>query len=94
MAGLWFGRGWNAHTSEPMYQLDTGIVIVMIACCMLWLTWRESQPHKHHDHNHVHDHHHEHDHLHDHLHDHHHGSSSAAPLVAEEWQDAHQRAHA
>ncbi|HBY9252338.1 TPA: nickel/cobalt efflux protein RcnA [Klebsiella pneumoniae] len=74
MAGLWFGRGWNAQTSEPWFQLVSGIVIVLIACWMLWRTWRESQPHTHHDH--------------------HHASSSAAPLVAEEWQDAHQRAHA
>lgn len=90
MAGLWFGRGWNAQTSEPWFQLISGIAIVLIACWMLWRTWRESQPHTHHDHHHQHDHHHEHD----HHHDHHHASSSAAPLVAEEWQDAHQRAHA
>lgn len=90
MAGLWFGRGWNAQTSEPLFQLVSGIVIVLIACWMLWRTWRESQPHTHHDHHHEHDHHHDHG----HRHDHHHASSSAAPLVAEEWQDAHQRAHA
>ena len=90
MAGLWFGRGWNAQTSEPWFQLVSGIVIVLIACWMLWRTWRESQPHTHHDRHHEHEHHHEHD----HHHDHHHASSSAAPLVAEEWQDAHQRAHA
>ncbi|WP_446669356.1 nickel/cobalt efflux protein RcnA [Klebsiella pneumoniae] len=90
MAGLWFGRGWNAQTSEPWFQLVSGIVIVLIACWMLWRTWRESQPHTHHEHHHEHELHHEHD----HHHDHHHASSSAAPLVAEEWQDAHQRAHA
>ncbi len=90
MAGLWFGRGWNAQTSEPWFQLVSGIVIVLIACWILWRIWRESQPHTHHEHHHEHDHHHDHD----HRHDHHHASSSAAPLVAEEWQDAHQRAHA
>ncbi|HBU5818398.1 TPA: nickel/cobalt efflux protein RcnA [Klebsiella pneumoniae] len=90
MAGLWFGRGWNAQTSEPWFQLVSGIVIVLIACWMLWRTWRESQPHTHHEHHHEHEHRHDHD----HHHDHHHASSSAAPLVAEEWQDAHQRAHA
>ena len=89
MAGLWFGRGWNAQTSEPWFQLISGIVIVLIACWMLWRTWRESRPHAHHHHpQHGHDHdHHEH-------HDHHHSHSPGAPLVAEEWQDAHQRAHA
>ena len=90
MAGLWFGRGWDAQTSEPWFQLISGILIVLIACWILWRIWRESQPHTHHEHHHEHDHHHDHD----HRHDHHHASSSAAPLVAEEWQDAHQRAHA
>lgn len=89
MAGLWFGRGWNAQTSEPWFQLISGIVIVLIACWMLWRTWRESRPHAHHHHpQHDHDHH-QHEH-----HDHHHSHSPGAPLVAEEWQDAHQRAHA
>ncbi|HDU5016285.1 TPA: nickel/cobalt efflux protein RcnA [Klebsiella quasipneumoniae] len=94
MAGLWFGRGWNAQTSEPWFQLISGIVIVLIACWMLWRTWRESRPHAHHHHpQHGHDHDHDHDHHHEH-HDHHHSHSPGAPLVAEEWQDAHQRAHA
>lgn len=99
MAGLWFGRGWNAQTSEPWFQLISGVVIVLIACWMLWRTWRESRPHAHphhHQHGHDHDHHHDHDHDHHHHehHDHHHSHSPGAPLVAEEWQDAHQRAHA
>ncbi|MER0153724.1 nickel/cobalt efflux protein RcnA [Klebsiella quasipneumoniae] len=96
MAGLWFGRGWNAQTSEPWFQLISGVVIVLIACWMLWRTWRESRPHAHphhHQHGHDHDHHHDHHHHHEH-HDHHHSHSPGAPLVAEEWQDAHQRAHA
>lgn len=99
MAGLWFGRGWNAQTSEPWFQLISGIVIVLIACWMLWRTWRESRPHAHHHHpqhghGHGHDHDHDHDHHHHEHHDHHHSHSPGAPLVAEEWQDAHQRAHA
>lgn len=93
MAGLWFGRGWNAQTSEPWFQLISGIVIVLIACWMLWRTWRESRPHAHHHHP-QHDHDHDHDHHHHEHHDHHHSHSPGAPLVAEEWQDAHQRAHA
>lgn len=84
MAGLWFGRGWDADTSEPWFQLISGVLIVLIALWMAWRTWHESQPHHHHD-----DHHHHHDH-HDHAHHHDHMS----PLVEEEWQDAHQRAHA
>ncbi|WP_195606131.1 nickel/cobalt efflux protein RcnA [Klebsiella oxytoca] len=89
MAGLWFGRGWDAQTSEPWFQLISGILIVLIACWMLRRTWLESRTHQrdrdhNHNHNHNHDHHHPHQH-HPHAH----------PLVATaEWQDAHQRAHA
>ncbi len=87
MAGLWFGRGWDAHTSEPWFQLISGVLIVAIALWMAWRTWKESRPHDHHhDCHHHHDHDHDHDHHHDHPHEH--------PLVEEEWQDAHQRAHA
>ncbi|CZU87335.1 nickel/cobalt efflux protein RcnA [Enterobacter cloacae] len=86
MAGLWFGRGWDAQTSEPWFQLISGVLIVLIALWMAWRTWKENQPHYHHHH-----HDHDHDHDHDHHHDHHHHEHQ---LVAEEWQDAHQRAHA
>ena len=105
MAGLWFGRGWDADTSEPWFQLISGVLIVLIALWMAWRTWHESQPHHHHDDHHHHhddhhhhhdDHHHHHDdhhHHHDH-HDHAHHHDHTSPLVEEEWQDAHQRAHA
>ena len=101
MAGLWFGRGWDAQTSEPWFQLISGILIVLIACCMLRRTWLESRTHQRdrdHNHNHNHNHNHDHDHDHDHHHAHHHPHQHhphAHPLVATaEWQDAHQRAHA
>ncbi|HEC2022795.1 nickel/cobalt efflux protein RcnA [Klebsiella oxytoca] len=101
MAGLWFGRGWDAQTSEPWFQLISGILIVLIACWMLRRTWLESRTHQRdrdHNHNHNHDHNHDHDHDHDHHHAHHHPHQHhphAYPLVATaEWQDAHQRAHA
>ena len=91
MAGLWFGRGWNAQTSEPWFQLISGGLIVLIACWMLARTWRESRSYHHeheHEHEHKHEHHHHHPHEHyPHVHQH--------PLVAaDDWQDAHQRAHA
>lgn len=101
MAGLWFGRGWDAQTSEPWFQLISGILIVLIACWMLRRTWLESRTHQRdrdHNHNHNHNHDHDHDHDHDHHHAHHHPHQHhphAYPLVATaEWQDAHQRAHA
>ena len=58
---------------------------------MLWRTWRESRSYHHeheHEHEHKHEHHHHHPHEHyPHVHQH--------PLVAaDDWQDAHQRAHA
>ncbi|HBM2923259.1 nickel/cobalt efflux protein RcnA [Klebsiella oxytoca] len=97
MAGLWFGRGWDAQTSEPWFQLISGILIVLIACWMLRRTWLESRTHQRdrdHNHNHNHDHDHDHDHHHAHHHPHQH-HPHAHPLVATaEWQDAHQRAHA
>ncbi|MFS6933421.1 nickel/cobalt efflux protein RcnA [Klebsiella oxytoca] len=93
MAGLWFGRGWDAQTSEPWFQLISGILIVLIACWMLRRTWLESRTHQRdRDHNHNHNHNHDHHHAHHHPHQHH---PHAHPLVATaEWQDAHQRAHA
>ncbi|HDX8775408.1 TPA: nickel/cobalt efflux protein RcnA [Klebsiella oxytoca] len=95
MAGLWFGRGWDAQTSEPWFQLISGILIVLIACWMLRRTWLESRTHQRdrdHNHNHDHDHDHDHDHHHAHHHPHQH-HPHAHPLVATaEWQDAHQRA--
>ncbi|HIH5064302.1 TPA: nickel/cobalt efflux protein RcnA [Klebsiella oxytoca] len=101
MAGLWFGRGWDAQTSEPWFQLISGILIVLITCWMLRRTWLESRTHQRdrdHNHNHNHNHDHDHDHDHDHHHAHHHPHQHhphAYPLVATaEWQDAHQRAHA
>ena len=99
MAGLWFGRGWDAQTSEPWFQLISGILIVLIACWILRRTWLESRTHQRdRDHNHNHNHNHNHDHDHDHHHAHHHPHQHhphAHPLVATaEWQDAHQRAHA
>ncbi|MDT8699196.1 nickel/cobalt efflux protein RcnA [Kluyvera ascorbata] len=91
MAGMWFGRGWDAQTAEPWFQLLSGIIIIVIALWMLWRTWRESRgAHDHHDHTH---HHHAHDHDHHHGHEHHHDHDHHN-LVDADWQDAHQRAHA
>lgn len=97
MAGLWLGRGWNAQTSEPWFQLISGGLIVLIACWMLARTWRESRSHTHdHDHDHEHEHEHEHEHHHDrHLaHQHHPHAHQHSRVAADDWQDAHQRAHA
>ena len=47
MAGLWFGRGWDADTSEPWFQLISGVLIVLIALWMAWRTWQESRARRH-----------------------------------------------
>ena len=93
MAGMWFGRGWDAQTAEPWFQLLSGVIIIVIAMWMLWRTWRESRgAHDHHHHDH--DHHHDHEHEHEHEHEHHHNHDHHHDLVEADWQDAHQRAHA
>lgn len=94
MAGMWFGRGWDAQTAEPWFQLLSGIIIIAIALWMLWRTWRESRGAHNHDHSDHHGHSHHHDHS-DHAHDHHHHDEHRhGALVDADWQDAHQRAHA
>ena len=94
MAGMWFGRGWDAKTAEPWFQLLSGIIIIAIALWMLWRTWRESRGAHNHDHSDHHGHSHHHDHS-DHAHDHHHHDEHRhGALVDADWQDAHQRAHA
>ena len=88
MAGMWFGRGWDAQTAEPWFQLLSGGIIIAIALWMLWRTWQGSRAHDHHDH------HHEHEHRHEHHHEHHEHHEHHGALVDADWQDAHQRAHA
>lgn len=63
MAGLYFGRNWNAETTEPYFQMVSAVLIVAVAVWMMWRTWRST--HAAHDHHHDH-HHHDHDHAHGH----------------------------
>lgn len=83
-AGMYFGRSWNVETTEPYFQLASGVLILLIAGWMLWRTWRENgharaHGHSHgHDHDHGHDHGHDHDHGHSHHHGHGHTHSHAA----------------
>lgn len=62
MAGLYFGRNWNAETTEPYFQMVSAVLIVAVAAWMMWRTWRST--HAAHDHHHDH-HHHDHAHGHD-----------------------------
>lgn len=56
LAGLYFGRNWNAEATEPYFQVASAVLIVGVAAWMLWRTWREQHGHGHgHDHHHAHD---------------------------------------
>ncbi|TDR72015.1 nickel/cobalt efflux transporter [Paludibacterium purpuratum] len=70
MVGLHFGGQWRAESSEPYFQLVSAVMILAVACWMLWRTWREQH---HHEHDHPHDH--AHGHSHSHAHPHAQGSS-------------------
>ncbi|AUH53517.1 nickel/cobalt efflux protein RcnA [Chromobacterium sp. ATCC 53434] len=55
LAGLHFGRNWNAETAEPYFQIASAALVIMVAAWMMWRTWRHSR----HGHDHGHDHHHD-----------------------------------
>lgn len=110
LGGMWLLGGLNAESTEPYFQLASGLMIAVMALWMLWRIRREQHGHHHHDHDHGHDHahghhhHHSHDHHHhDHHHDddhHHHAPAMTADeehgldLVTGTYADAHERAHA
>lgn len=52
MTGLYFGRNWNAQTTEPYFQVASAVLIIAVAVWMLWRTWR----HQRLEHEHRHDH--------------------------------------
>jgi nickel/cobalt exporter len=104
IGGMYLGKGMDAQTTEPYFQLASSALIIMIALWMLWRTWRGEQMFKfergHHHHHGEHDHHagHSHDsdhrqyHAHDHRHTH--AEPQSPGLVDDGYQDAHERAHA
>jgi nickel/cobalt exporter len=54
LTGLHFGAQWNTDTSEPYFQVASGVLIIGIALWMLWRTWREQHHRGHYDHHHHH----------------------------------------
>jgi nickel/cobalt exporter len=55
MGGLYIGKGWDAETSEPYFQVISAVLIIGIAAWMLYRTIREQRNaadghHHHHDH--------------------------------------------
>jgi nickel/cobalt exporter len=51
MAGLYFGRNWDAESSEPYFQIASAVLIIAVAIWMMWRTWKsEHDAHDHHHH--------------------------------------------
>src|ERR1700753_1530217 len=92
LGGTYLFEGLRPEASEPYLQFASGLLILAIASCMLWRTYRE-QTHAH-DYNHHHGH--DHDHNHDHDHDHHREAAMDRILDVADggYQDAHERQHA
>ena len=96
LGGMWLFGGLKVETTEPYFQLASGIMIIAIAVWMLWRTRREqhavNHDHEHHDHDHDHDH--------DHGHDHHHLQKHSVvvtrglEVATGGYADAHELAHA
>ncbi len=84
---LHYGSRWNVETTEPYFQLASGVIIIGTAGWMFFRTRRDQKMAEAHFAEET-DHHHHHDDHHDHTHDHHHDSDGA------DFQDAHERAHA
>ena len=56
LTGLYYGRQFNAETSEPYFQIASAVLILAIAGWMLYRTWREQrQAGSQHGHGHAHD---------------------------------------
>lgn len=56
LAGMYLGRGWNAETTEPYFQVVSAVLIIAVSLWMIWRTWRQQHAcfHKH-DHDRHHD---------------------------------------
>ncbi len=62
IGGMYLGKGLDAETTEPYFQLASAALIIAIALWMLWRTWRgeqmfkfeQSDDHHHGEHDHGH----------------------------------------
>jgi nickel/cobalt exporter len=52
MAGLYFGRNWNAEATEPYFQVASAVLMIGVAAWIIWRTWRNQQAAHDHDHHH------------------------------------------
>lgn len=85
MAGMYFGSRWSVESSEPYFQVASGVLIIGVALWMAFRTWQQTRATAHGHHHHAH--HEEHDH-------HHHHARHGLDVSDGAYQDAHERAHA
>lgn len=55
MAGLYFGRNWNAESTEPYFQVVSAVLIVGVAVWMIWRTRKSQRAAHEHEHDYHHD---------------------------------------
>ncbi|SSW66795.1 nickel/cobalt efflux transporter [Achromobacter agilis] len=102
LGGMLLWQGVAAEEIEPYFQLASGAIIVLVAAWMFWRTWREQHAARRHRHGHSHDHSHDHSHAcgargeapPEHRHDPARVTVRRPQDDGEQYQDAHQRAHA
>lgn len=88
LTGMYFfGGKFDAETTEPYFQLASGILIIVIALWMLWRTWK-------HQHNFNKAHSHAHDEFVKHEHHHAEGELKTLDIVSPEYRDPHELSHA
>ncbi|WP_168598719.1 nickel/cobalt efflux transporter [Rhizobium sp. SG570] len=56
LGGQYLGRGMNAETIEPYFQIASAVIVIGIALWMIRRTWRETHLEAAHNHSHDHDH--------------------------------------
>jgi nickel/cobalt transporter (NicO) family protein len=99
---LTYGSKWSAETTEPYFQLASGLIIIAIAAWMLIRTWRDQQAARRNSMSHHQGHEHAHNHgseshgghgsgVRDHSHSHGHSHVTHREPVS---QDTHEREHA
>lgn len=94
LGGLYFGSQINNEQIEPYLQVLSAVIIIGISIWMFIQTYRQVKACHNHDHHHHHHDHHDHEHHHEHDHHHHHHDHHSHDMSEEEYQDAHELAHA
>lgn len=86
MAGMYFGRNWNAETTEPYIQLASAVLVIGMGAWMVWRTRKYQKLAQQGASCHQHDHSHDHDHSSD--------TNAALDALTKDCQDPHERMHA